>query len=335
MKMLATGAIFGDEVYIGNLTALTAARRASPRRFPTTRRAFRSGRASLTNAMCARAAIIRSATASTRERRRAGVRLRENSVGARVPAQQRRLVAPHLHRDARERLSEPAIKHPLLGQDGIDRPGWQAACASQRRRQGAGVRAETLGRLAALEATIAGLVARQIEEACENWPDGFVTPNRRMVYATLNWCQEHHTEIIDILRTLAGAAPLQMPASVDLFADPELKDRCSSAGGHRQHARGRALQALQAGLGSIGSNSPAATCSTSAFTAATRSSCATRATAKRPGTNSTASWTGCSMLCRCQGLIAGICHATPVWTAIRWSRPVHTRAAFLVAPLSY
>jgi len=83
---------------------------------------------------------------------------------------------------------------------------------------------ETLGRLAALEATIAGLVHGQID-ACEPWPEGYVTPNRRMVYATLNWCQEHHTEIIDTLRTLAGAAPLQMPASIDLVTDPELKDR--------------------------------------------------------------------------------------------------------------
>ncbi len=83
---------------------------------------------------------------------------------------------------------------------------------------------ETLGRLAALEATIAGLVNGQIE-ACEAWPDGYVTPNRRIMYATLNWCQEHHTEIIDTLRTLAGAAPLQMPASIDVVTDPELKDR--------------------------------------------------------------------------------------------------------------
>ena len=66
---------------------------------------------------------------------------------------------------------------------------------------------ETLGRLAALEATIGAMVNGQIE-ACEPWPEGYVTPNRRMVYATLNWCQEHHTEIIDTLRTLAGAAPL-------------------------------------------------------------------------------------------------------------------------------
>jgi 4-hydroxyphenylacetate 3-monooxygenase len=86
-----------------------------------------------------------------------------------------------------------------------------------------GVR-ETLGRLAALEATVGGLVQGQIE-AFEPWPDGYATPNRRIMYATLNWCQEHHTEIIDTLRTLAGAAPLQMPASIDLVADPELKHR--------------------------------------------------------------------------------------------------------------
>jgi len=66
---------------------------------------------------------------------------------------------------------------------------------------------ETLGRLASLEALIGGLVQGQIE-AWEAWPEGFATPNRRIVYAALNWCQEHHTEIIDCLRTLAGAAPL-------------------------------------------------------------------------------------------------------------------------------
>src|SRR6476659_6682442 len=82
---------------------------------------------------------------------------------------------------------------------------------------------ETLGRLASLEALIGGLVAGQIE-AWEEWPDGFATPNRRIMYAALNWCQEHHTEIVDALRTLAGATPLQMTASIDLVADPEIKD---------------------------------------------------------------------------------------------------------------
>jgi 4-hydroxyphenylacetate 3-monooxygenase len=82
---------------------------------------------------------------------------------------------------------------------------------------------ETLGRLAALEATIGGLVHGQIE-AWEAWPDGFATPNRRIMYASLNWCQEHHSEIIDILRTLLGGVPLLMPASIDVVTDATLRD---------------------------------------------------------------------------------------------------------------
>ena len=53
---------------------------------------------------------------------------------------------------------------------------------------------------------------------------GLRLPNRRIMYATLNWCQEHHTEIIDVVRTLAGGLPLQMPASIDLLDDPHLRD---------------------------------------------------------------------------------------------------------------
>jgi len=83
---------------------------------------------------------------------------------------------------------------------------------------------ETLGRLAALEATIGGLVNGQIE-AFEQWPEGYATPNRRIMYASLNWCQEHHSEIIDTVRTLAGGLPLQMPASIDVVADPTLRDQ--------------------------------------------------------------------------------------------------------------
>lgn len=83
---------------------------------------------------------------------------------------------------------------------------------------------ETLGRLAALEATIGGVVQGQVE-AWEAWPEGYACPNRRYMYAALNWCQEHHSEIIDILRTLLGGLPMQMPASVDVLADPTLRDR--------------------------------------------------------------------------------------------------------------
>ena len=86
-----------------------------------------------------------------------------------------------------------------------------------------GVR-EILGRLAALEAAIGGMVHGQIE-AWEAWPEGYATPNRRFMYAALNWCQENSAEIVDVLRTLLGGTPLQMPASIDVLADPALKDR--------------------------------------------------------------------------------------------------------------
>lgn len=82
---------------------------------------------------------------------------------------------------------------------------------------------ETLGRFAALEATIGGLVQGQIE-AWEEWPEGYATPNRRIMYATLNWCQEQHSEIVDMLRTLLGGIPLLMPASIGVMTDQGLRD---------------------------------------------------------------------------------------------------------------
>ncbi len=83
---------------------------------------------------------------------------------------------------------------------------------------------EQLGRLAALEATIGAMVHGQID-AYEEWPKGYACPNRRYMYAALNWCQESYSPIIDTLRTLLGGTPLQMPASIDILADPSLKDR--------------------------------------------------------------------------------------------------------------
>jgi 4-hydroxyphenylacetate 3-monooxygenase len=83
---------------------------------------------------------------------------------------------------------------------------------------------EVLGRLVSLEALIGGLVHGQIE-AWEAWPEGYATPNRRIMYAALNWCQEHHTEIVDTLRTLLGGYPLVMPASIDVMTDATLRER--------------------------------------------------------------------------------------------------------------
>jgi 4-hydroxyphenylacetate 3-monooxygenase len=81
---------------------------------------------------------------------------------------------------------------------------------------------ETLGRLAALEATLGGMVMGQIQ-AAESWPDGYMTFNRRFVYAALNWCTENYSSIIDILRELCGGGVFQMPADISVLGEPELR----------------------------------------------------------------------------------------------------------------
>lgn len=82
---------------------------------------------------------------------------------------------------------------------------------------------DQLGRLAALEATLGGMISGQIE-AAESWPEGFVTFNRRYMYAALNWCIETYSSLIDILRELSGGGVFQMPASVSVVEDAGLKE---------------------------------------------------------------------------------------------------------------
>jgi len=81
---------------------------------------------------------------------------------------------------------------------------------------------EVLGRFAALEATLGGMIAGQTEHA-EDWPAGWKTFNRRYVYAALNWCTESHSQIIDALRELCGGGVFQMPADISVMGDAELK----------------------------------------------------------------------------------------------------------------
>ncbi len=83
---------------------------------------------------------------------------------------------------------------------------------------------EVLGRMSALEAQLAGMIHGQIE-AAEEWPDGFVTFNRRMMYAALNWCTEGYSGIIDQLRELSGGGVFQMPASATVMHDPKVREQ--------------------------------------------------------------------------------------------------------------
>jgi 4-hydroxyphenylacetate 3-monooxygenase len=83
---------------------------------------------------------------------------------------------------------------------------------------------DMLGRMAALEATIGGLVHGQIH-AHESWPGGpqnYVCFNRRIMYAALAWCTESHGAIVELLRELTGGSIFQMPADASLFDDAAL-----------------------------------------------------------------------------------------------------------------
>ena len=79
----------------------------------------------------------------------------------------------------------------------------------------------TLGRLAAMEATLEGLIMGQIN-AGEAHPNGYHTVNRRYVYAALHWCTNHHAEICDTVRELMGAGVFQMPADASVLEDAKL-----------------------------------------------------------------------------------------------------------------
>ena len=249
MKMLATGAIFGDEVYIGNLTAIDDKRQSE----------------SITAAIPNNAPGVSFWAREPYERHARqeadyplSYRFDENDavlVCDRVKIPWERVFLHNNGAWSRRIYIETPANVYQNQQSNIRfwaKMGLIVGLAS-RMCQANGVDKvpavrETLGRLAALEATIGGLVNGQIE-ACENWPEGFVTPNRRMVYATLNWCQEHHTEIIDTLRTLGGRR-----AAADA-GQHRSRRRSATQGslralvGHGQHAGRRALQALQAGLG--------------------------------------------------------------------------------------
>jgi 4-hydroxyphenylacetate 3-monooxygenase len=81
----------------------------------------------------------------------------------------------------------------------------------------------TLGRLAAMQATLEGLIMGQIN-CGEAQAAGFHTVNRRYVYAALHWCTNSHSDICDTVRELMGAGVFQMPADASVLDDPKLHE---------------------------------------------------------------------------------------------------------------
>ena len=83
--------------------------------------------------------------------------------------------------------------------------------------------AERIGRMAALEAALGGMISGQIMDL-EQIQGGYVNFNRRIMAAALNWCQEHFPIIVAELREISGGSVFQMPADISVLDNPKTRD---------------------------------------------------------------------------------------------------------------
>lgn len=81
---------------------------------------------------------------------------------------------------------------------------------------------QTLGKLAAAEASLLGLLAGQIDRF-QTLPNGHVHVNRRFLYAALQWCANNYHQIAEEVRALMGAGPFLLPANTSVFDNPETR----------------------------------------------------------------------------------------------------------------
>ncbi len=81
---------------------------------------------------------------------------------------------------------------------------------------------EVIGDLASMEATYGAIVDGQLQ-AFERMDNGYVHINPRYMYAGINYAVENYHKICDMIRTLMGGGAFQMPASIDVVEDDELR----------------------------------------------------------------------------------------------------------------
>jgi 4-hydroxyphenylacetate 3-monooxygenase len=82
---------------------------------------------------------------------------------------------------------------------------------------------ERLGELASLAAVCEGMVLAAEASSAQN-ADGVEVPNRRFVYGAMGLQSELYPRVLSIMRELAGAGMLQVPASHRDLASPETRD---------------------------------------------------------------------------------------------------------------
>lgn len=82
---------------------------------------------------------------------------------------------------------------------------------------------QTLGKLAAAEASLHGLLSGQIN-SFETLDNGTVHINRRYLYAALQWCAHSYYEIAERVREMLGAGPFQLPANASVLEEGPLRE---------------------------------------------------------------------------------------------------------------
>jgi 4-hydroxyphenylacetate 3-monooxygenase len=80
---------------------------------------------------------------------------------------------------------------------------------------------EVLGKLAAMEALLAGVIAGQSMDY-DDLGNGYVSFNRRYMYAGLQWCTDNYNEVTATVRELCGGGVFQMPADASILEDAGL-----------------------------------------------------------------------------------------------------------------
>jgi 4-hydroxyphenylacetate 3-monooxygenase len=222
MKMLATGGAFVDEIWIGNLTPLAAGREKEA-------------------VTCAIPAATPGVTLwSRKSMESAADSVFDNPLSSQFDESDTMLFCDHVkvpwarvftlgHVELSRAIYVDTAGH-CFGNHQSNVRFWSklqfiVGLASRIAHSG-GVRGiaavqDTLGRLAAQEAGLGAMIAGQLL-GFELIGDGFVQPNRRSMYAALNWCQENYVPICTAVRELMGGSIFQMPANVSVTHDPGL-----------------------------------------------------------------------------------------------------------------
>lgn len=86
---------------------------------------------------------------------------------------------------------------------------------------------DALGRFAALEALLAGNIYGQCMDY-EDLGNGYVSFNRRYMYGALSWCTENYEPICDKIRELMGGGVFLLPADMSVMDDDSLREQFQS-----------------------------------------------------------------------------------------------------------